>query len=207
MGERGEVDSATVYTQHGQKTYFINVKENRYSDLFMVLAESLRNEKDTFDRFALNVFEEDVEEFYVQLGKGIELLKELDAQAFVKELPESWILQSKSGKGDRYFRFAINKRMRMLQLVIAERKGEEDEGAFARTVRLDSESIVSVANQYQRMMKRLLARQQVRDTEPIRNPELVARYLKKANISVDEPKPIRRVVVKRRVAVDKEEKC
>ncbi|NIZ47085.1 DUF3276 family protein [Entomospira nematocerorum] len=200
MGERGEVDSATIYTQHGQKTYFINIKENRYRDLFLAIAESLKNEAEGFERFVLNVFEEDVKHFFNHLERGKSLLKEVEKSNNRNDpLPESWVMRSGSGKKERYFRFAIHKRARVLELVISERKINETDNAFARTIRIDADSIDSVIYQYKRMQNRLLERKELRDNEPIRNPQLLNKYLKK-----DEPKVkvVKKVVVKRRINAD-----
>lgn len=200
MGERGELDSAVIYTQHGQKTYFINIKENRYRDLFMVLAESIKTEAENFERFVLNVFEEDIENFFSQITKGLHIIETMSFKD--KVLPESWTMQSISGKKDRYFRFSIHKRARVLQLVIAEQKLNEETSNFARTIRIDAESLVIVLKQYQRMMQRLLDRRESRDREPLRNPKLVEKYLKKENFSTTPRRIVRKVVVKRGMSVD-----
>ncbi|NIZ18407.1 DUF3276 family protein [Entomospira culicis] len=200
MGERGEIDSSVIYTQHGQKTYFINVKENRFRDLFLVIAESVKNESEGFDRFALNVFEEDLNFFETHLLKAQTLLEQLEKQSFAsKELPDSWAIKSSSGSGERYFKFSLHRRARMLQVVIAERKFKQTSEAFARTVRIDAESLAMFIRQYQRMKKRLFERKEIRDNEPLRDPKLIEKYRKK---SEDAPKVVRKVVVKRRQSAD-----
>jgi Protein of unknown function (DUF3276) len=200
MGERGEIDSSAIYTQHGQKTYFINVKENRYRDLFLVIAESVKNEGGTFDRFALNVFEEDLKFFETHLEKAEKLIEELEAKGpGNKDTPDAWAIKSSSGTGERYFRFSVSKRARMIQLTIAEKKMGEPNDGFARTIRIDGDSIGSVIRQYKRMKHRLIERKELRDSEPLRDPDAVNKYRKKEE---SEPKVVRKVVVKRRLPVD-----
>ncbi len=62
MGRRGELFSTRQFTEDGKKTYFFNVKENRFGDLYVNLAESVKKDGG-FQRFSIMVFTEDLDLF------------------------------------------------------------------------------------------------------------------------------------------------
>jgi hypothetical protein len=62
MGLRGEIYSTRVFVDEGRKTFFFNVKENRFGDLYLNLVESRRS-GDRFKRSSVVVFEEDLDGF------------------------------------------------------------------------------------------------------------------------------------------------
>ena len=68
MGRRGELFSTRQFTQDGKKTYFFNVKENRFGDLYVNLAESVKNEHG-FQRFSIMIFNEDLDLFKSEFNK------------------------------------------------------------------------------------------------------------------------------------------
>lgn len=68
MGRRGELFSTRQFTEDGKKTYFFNVKENRYGDLYINLAESVKKEHG-FQRFSIMVFNEDLDLFKSEFNK------------------------------------------------------------------------------------------------------------------------------------------
>ena len=68
MGRHGELFSTRQFTEDGKKTYFFNVKENRYGDLFINLAESVKKENG-FQRFSIMVFNEDLDLFKSEFNK------------------------------------------------------------------------------------------------------------------------------------------
>lgn len=69
MGRRGELFSTRQFTEDGKKTYFFNVKENRYGDLYINLAESVKKENGGFQRFSIMVFNEDLDLFKSEFTK------------------------------------------------------------------------------------------------------------------------------------------
>lgn len=77
-------------------------------------------------------------------------------------------MRSGSGKKSDIF-VLLSTKARVLELVISERKIHEVDSSFARTIRLDGDSIDSVLYQYKRMQSRLLERKELQDSEPIRN--------------------------------------
>jgi len=68
MGRRGELFSTRQFTEDGKKTYFFNVKENRYGDLYINLAESVKKEHG-FQRFSIMIFHEDLDLFKSEFNK------------------------------------------------------------------------------------------------------------------------------------------
>ncbi len=68
MGRRGELFSTRQFTEDGKKTYFFNVKENRYNELYINLAESVKKDNG-FQRFSIMVFTEDLDLFKAEFNK------------------------------------------------------------------------------------------------------------------------------------------
>ena len=62
MGQRGELFSNRLFIDEGQKTFFFNVKENRFRDRYINIVESRKSERG-FKRSSLVVFDDDVEKF------------------------------------------------------------------------------------------------------------------------------------------------
>lgn len=73
MGIRGELFSSKMMTE--KRTYFFNIKENRYGDLFLNLVESKKNSSDGFERQSLIVFEEDLQQFVSEFQKSLDFIK------------------------------------------------------------------------------------------------------------------------------------
>lgn len=74
MGNRGEVFSTRL--NKGDRTYFFNVKENIYGDLFLNMVESRPTEiEGRFIRQSIVVYPEDLGEFLTCLQKSVDYLK------------------------------------------------------------------------------------------------------------------------------------
>ncbi len=75
MGTRGEIFSSKADT--AKRTYFFNVKENRFGDHFLNIAESRRvgEETDKFERRQIIVFKEDLPAFLEALEKAVGFMK------------------------------------------------------------------------------------------------------------------------------------
>jgi hypothetical protein len=61
MGARGEVFSTKI--QLPNRTYFFNVKENRFGDIYLNLVESKNKESGGFERQSIVVFADDTQQF------------------------------------------------------------------------------------------------------------------------------------------------
>lgn len=189
MGERGELSSARVFAQNGQRTYFLNVKENRYRDLFLLMAESLKTESNEFNRFTISVFEEDLELFAVQMER---VAAEMERPVSKKEAeePVSWDMVSKSRDKLRFYRFIVQRRGRMVNVSLCELKQHEPPDG-SRRIRIEQEDFELVLRNFKAMLIKLFAAQKIRDEEPIRNPQLLEKYKQRAKERV--------VVVKRKL--------
>ncbi len=111
MGQRGEVFTLKRFVEDGGLTYFFNVKENRYGDLFLNLVES-RKKDNKFVRFSLIVYSEDFNKFSDIIETAITKLKTGDS---------NWFDELKTGSGKRVYNFMIKSAKNGdLYLVIAE---------------------------------------------------------------------------------------
>lgn len=77
MGLRGEVFSTKLLTK--DRTYFFNVKENVYGDLFLNIVESKGRERggtEKFIRQSIIVYQEDLGEFVKEFQKTLDFIKQ-----------------------------------------------------------------------------------------------------------------------------------
>jgi len=58
-----------------KRTYFFNVKENRFGDLYMNIVESKKNSSDGFERQSVIIFEEDLNDFVKEFQKAVDFIK------------------------------------------------------------------------------------------------------------------------------------
>lgn len=75
MGQRGEIYSTRVFIDEGNKTFFFNVKENRFHDTYLNIVESRKTDSG-FKRSSIVVFAEDMEKFLAVLNKCTAQLRE-----------------------------------------------------------------------------------------------------------------------------------
>lgn len=70
MGKRGELFTRKIFTADGEKTFFFNVKENRFGDHFLNIVESRKGSRGRFERSSILIFKEDLESFsnFIQLA-------------------------------------------------------------------------------------------------------------------------------------------
>ena len=95
MGQRGEIFSTRIFTDEGRKTFFFNVKENRYHDTYMDIVES-RKVEGRFKRSSVVVFREDLSKFLDVLTGAVDSIRRGD-DAFDEQLTV--------GGGRREYRF------------------------------------------------------------------------------------------------------
>jgi hypothetical protein len=81
MGLRGEVFSTKLVTN--DRTYFFNVKENVYGDLFLNIVESKGTEGGSgkFIRQSVVVYQEDLGEFIKEFQKSLDFIKQTKEKA------------------------------------------------------------------------------------------------------------------------------
>lgn len=131
MSERNEIFNIKTFAQHGQKTYFFNVKENRTKDVFINVVESLRREDGSFARNHILIFEKDSSFFAVSMWN----LQEASRIDYEGE-GEVWRDEMISSDKKRKYVFKIIKNKRGLQFAyVLEVKDGEDEYEIEKTDR------------------------------------------------------------------------
>lgn len=79
MGQRGEVYSTRLVKN--DRTYFFNVKENIYGDMFLNMVESKGTpDSERFIRQSIIVYQEDLGEFLKELQKSLDFIKQNNKQ-------------------------------------------------------------------------------------------------------------------------------
>ncbi|MDR1307079.1 MAG: DUF3276 family protein [Treponema sp.] len=73
MGIRGELFSTKLILPN--RTYFLNVKENRLGDLYLNIVESKNKETGGFDRQSVIVFADDLPAFLGEFDKSLKVLE------------------------------------------------------------------------------------------------------------------------------------
>jgi len=73
MGIRGEIFSTRLILPN--RTYFLNVKENRMGDLYLNIVESKNKESGGFERQSVIVFSEDLPAFLGEFDKSLKMLE------------------------------------------------------------------------------------------------------------------------------------
>jgi hypothetical protein len=73
MGIRGELFSTKLILPN--RTYFLNVKENRIGDLYLNIVESKNKETGGFERQSIIVFADDLPSFLGEFDKSLKVLE------------------------------------------------------------------------------------------------------------------------------------
>jgi hypothetical protein len=73
MGVRGEIFSTRLILPN--RTYFLNVKENRLGDLYLNIVESKNKETGGFERQSVIVFSDDLPAFLGEFDKALKILE------------------------------------------------------------------------------------------------------------------------------------
>ena len=134
MGQRGEIFTSKRFADDGSLTYFFNVKENRYGDLFLNLVESKKRDN-KFKRFSLIVYIEDLTKFLQYFEEAVGKMK-ASIQPFQSEL--------KTGSGKRKYSFIVKaSKSNELYLTIAESRVSMDENYENVAIRVFSKNLQS----------------------------------------------------------------
>ena len=75
MGVRGEIFSTRLILPN--RTYFLNVKENRMGDLYLNIVESKNKETGGFERQSVIVFADDLPAFLGEFDKALKNLEKI----------------------------------------------------------------------------------------------------------------------------------
>ena len=73
MGIRGELFTTQVVLDN--RTYFFNVKENRTGDVFLQVVESKSKNGEDFDRHAIVIFAEDMQNFFKGMDESLSFIE------------------------------------------------------------------------------------------------------------------------------------
>jgi hypothetical protein len=142
MGQRGELFTEKLFSENGSKTYFFNVKENRFGDYFLNLVESSKNDNGRFDRFSIIVFEEDLDLFVTEFEKAIEVITLKDDE-YTEEL--------KTGSGKRVYTFHVKKSSRGdFNLIIGESRSDYSGSFQNESIKIFSEDIETFVKGFKR---------------------------------------------------------
>lgn len=133
MGQRGELFTRRVFAEEGAKTYFFNIKENRYGHVFMNLAESRKRESSGFKRQSLMIYQEDLTMFKENFYKA---LQDLADSKQVKE-----ILDCEAQSKKRSYHFSPHYHKNATFLLITESRKDRDLGTQNETIRLDLDMV------------------------------------------------------------------
>lgn len=133
MGKRGELFTEKLFSENGSKTYFFNVKENRFGDYFLNLVESSKNDNGRFDRYSIIVFEEDMDLFVKDLRKAADVaLGKIDE--YSGEL--------RTGSGKRVYSFHVKQSSRGdFNLIIGESRSDYSGSFQNEAIKVFSEDL------------------------------------------------------------------
>ncbi|MBN2616721.1 MAG: DUF3276 family protein [Spirochaetales bacterium] len=147
MGRRGELFSTRQFTEDGKKTYFFNVKENRYGDLYINLAESVKKDNG-FQRFSVMVFNEDLDLFKIEFNKISDIALH-DGRESNEISP---------GSGKRKYKFIVKDGYKnATELVIIESLTKDD-GYTNQSIRVKKEDLHSFISGVDNVIKFIEAR-------------------------------------------------
>lgn len=128
MGRRGELFTRRVFVDDGDKTFFFNIKENRYGDLFLNLAESRKLENNHFDRRSLMIYREDISRFKEYFYRSLQVLNDSKANR------DPITFNTDSGR--RTYNFIVQKFKDLTFLQIEELRVDKDLVEQKQSIRL-----------------------------------------------------------------------
>jgi len=142
MGKRGELFTEKLFSENETKTYFFNVKENRFGDYFLNIVESSKNDNGRFDRFSIIVFEEDLDLFVADFDKAIDVINE-EEDEYTGEL--------RTGSGKRVYSFHVKKSSRGdFNLIVGESRSDYSGSFKNESIKIFSEDIESFVKGFKR---------------------------------------------------------
>jgi len=105
MGVRGEIFSTRLILPN--RTYFLNVKENRLGDLYLNIVESKNKETGGFERQSVIVFADDLPSFLGEFEKALKVLEKSvreQKRSGGKRREEPQYADGRSGEEPRFHR-------------------------------------------------------------------------------------------------------
>lgn len=106
MGLRGELFTTHVVLDN--RSYFFNVKENRTGDVFLQVVESKNIEGAKFDRHAIVIFEEDMQQFFRGLDESLAFISKARKQKKKDDLEKKVNREAaKTAEGKKMYRRVV----------------------------------------------------------------------------------------------------
>lgn len=145
MGKRGELFTEKLFSENGSKTYFFNVKENRFGDYFLNIVESSRNDNGRFDRYSIIAFEEDLDLFVKEFRKAVTIAQE-EEDEYSEEL--------RTGSGKRVYSFHVKKSRRGdFNLIIGESRSDYSGSFQNEAIKVFSEDLDKFLSGFEKSVK------------------------------------------------------
>lgn len=144
MGKRGELFTEKLFSVNGSKTYFFNVKENRFGDYFLNFVESSKNDSGKFTRFSIIVFEEDLELYTKDFRKAADAALEKGAD-YTGEL--------RTGSGKRVYSFHVKKSSRGdFNLILGESRSDYSGSFQNEAIKVFSEDMEKFLENFEKAL-------------------------------------------------------
>ncbi len=99
MGIRGELFSKVV--QLDKRTYFFNVKENRFGDLYLNIVESKNKDSGGFDRQSVVLFADDLQAFLGGFDEALKILEKSEREKRKNARPKGRFSEGERSSGGR----------------------------------------------------------------------------------------------------------
>ena len=176
MGHRGEIFTRKIFVKDGEKTYFFNIKENRYGDKFLNLVESSKREGGPFKRNSIMVYREDLPSFMEGFSEACEHLHKKDkTQLSLAKGEES---------GRRTFHFSVKwNKFGWGSIFISEERSDYTSELHNEMILIDERDMEDFLKGYEPAMAKL---RQEKPSEPLKAPPKAAekKPAKKVKISL-----------------------
>ncbi len=160
MGHRGEIFTRKIFVKDGEKTYFFNIKENRYGNKFLNLVESSKREGGPFKRNSIMVYREDLPSFMEGFSEACEHLnKKEKTQLSLSKGEES---------GRRTFHFSVKwNKFGWGSIFISEERSDYTSELHNEMILIDERDMEDFLKGYEPAMAKL---RQEKQSEPPQTP-------------------------------------
>ncbi|MDC7221483.1 MAG: DUF3276 family protein [Spirochaetales bacterium] len=149
MGHRGEIFTRKIYVKDGEKTYFFNIKENRYGDRFLNMVESSKKkEGGDFVRNSIMIYQEDL----IPFMDGFSL-----SRTHLDKRDKTMLSLSKAKEGGRRtFHFSVKwNKFGWGSIFISEERADHVSERRNETILIDERDLEDFLKGYEPAMSRL----------------------------------------------------
>ncbi|MBN2626800.1 MAG: DUF3276 family protein [Spirochaetales bacterium] len=184
MGRRGEIFTRKIFVKDGDKTYFFNIKENRYGDKFLNLVESSKKETEFFIRNSIMIYQEDL----IPFMEGFTL-----SQNHLKKRDKTKLTLSRGNEtGRRTFHFSVKwNKFGWGSIFISEERGDQGSELHNEMILIDERDMEDFLKGYEPAMAKM---KRMKDEAPAVEPQKKAAKPVKVKISIahKEKKPLKK---------------